>query len=66
MQSKLLNILACPKCHSLLDINEKEQTLRCQHDHLVYTIMDGIPVLLEEEAHTFSESFTDQNSEEIR
>jgi uncharacterized protein len=46
---ELLEILACPKCHSRLELKGEDQLL-CPVDRVVYPIVDGIPVLLIEEA----------------
>jgi uncharacterized protein YbaR (Trm112 family) len=45
---ELLEILACPKCHTKLELKEPNQ-LRCPMDRVLYPIIDGIPVLLIEE-----------------
>ena len=45
---ELLEILACPKCHTKLELKEPDQ-LRCPMDRVLYPIIDGIPVLLIEE-----------------
>ena len=50
MDSKLLDILACPLCKGPLQYAKSQQTLVCRADRLAYPIRDGIPVMLEEEA----------------
>jgi len=50
MDSKLLDILACPVCKGPLILNRPGSELVCRADRLGYPIRDGIPVLLEEEA----------------
>jgi uncharacterized protein len=45
---ELLEILACPKCHTKLELKGPDQ-LRCPMDRVLYPIIDGIPVLLIEE-----------------
>lgn len=45
---ELLEILACPKCHTKLELKEPDQ-LRCPSCRVLYPIVDGIPVLLIEE-----------------
>ncbi|HSN71254.1 MAG TPA: Trm112 family protein [Steroidobacteraceae bacterium] len=52
MDSKLLDILACPLCKGPLRYARAEQVLVCRADRLAYPIRDDIPVLLEEEART--------------
>ena len=46
---ELLEILACPKCHTKVELKEPDQ-LRCPHCKVLYPIVDGIPVMLIEEA----------------
>lgn len=51
MDSKLLDILACPICKGPLQYSKVRQVLVCRADRLAYPIRDGIPVMLEDEAH---------------
>lgn len=48
----LLDVIACPQCHSGLTHNIRDQELACKNSTcgLVYPIRDGIPVLLIDEA----------------
>ena len=48
ISQELLEILACPKCHTKLEFREPAQ-LRCPNCKVLYPIVDGIPVLLIEE-----------------
>ncbi len=50
MDSKLLDILACPVCKGPLILHRPTSELVCRADRLGYPIRDDIPVLLEEEA----------------
>ena len=54
LEAGLLEILACPACHSPHKEQEQEQTteLICtgQNCGLAYPVRDGIPVLLVDEA----------------
>ena len=50
MDSRLLDILACPVCKSPLKYDKRGEQLICKADRLAYPIRDGIPVMLEEEA----------------
>ena len=50
MDSKLLDILACPVCKGPLVYRKSENELVCKLDRLAYPIRVGIPVMLEEEA----------------
>ena len=55
MDSKLLEILACPLCKSSLRYNKEAQELICKADRLAFPIQDGIPVMLEDAARTISD-----------
>ncbi len=51
---KLIDILACPVCKGQLVYNKSGNELICRIDRLAYSIKDGIPVMLEEEARKMS------------
>lgn len=46
----LKEILACPRCKGPLDFHEDHHEIHCQKCRLVFSIQDGIPVMLVEEA----------------
>ena len=50
MDSKLLDILACPLCKGPLTWHRDAEQLVCRVDRLAFPVRDGIPVMLEEEA----------------
>jgi len=50
MDSRLLDILACPICKGPLVYRKQTQELVCKVDRLAYPVRDNIPVMLEEEA----------------
>lgn len=50
MDSRLLEILACPLCKGPLVYRREAQVLVCRADRLAYPIRDDVPVMLEEEA----------------
>jgi uncharacterized protein len=50
MDTRLLEILACPVCKGPLKHHREAQVLVCRPDRLAYPIRDDIPVMLEEEA----------------
>jgi uncharacterized protein YbaR (Trm112 family) len=50
MDSRLLDILACPICKGPLVYRKQAQELVCKVDRLAYPVRDNIPVMLEEEA----------------
>lgn len=54
MDAKLLEILVCPLCKSPLVYRKSEQELVCKADLLAYTIKDGIPVMLIDEARAMA------------
>jgi len=55
ISQELLEILACPKCKSSLELDENRQGLVCKSCKLVYEIRDGIPIMLVDEAKPLSE-----------
>ncbi len=54
MDSKLLDILACPLCKSPLIHDKAAQELICKADKLAFPIKDDIPVMLEPEARVIT------------
>ena len=48
ISEELLEILACPKCHTKVEYREPDK-LYCPNCKVVYPIVDGIPVMLIEE-----------------
>ena len=50
MDSRLLEILACPICKGPLKYQRDAQVLVCRMDRLACPVRDDIPVMLEEEA----------------
>jgi uncharacterized protein len=46
----LLEILACPACHTSLRVDERANELVCTGCGLAYPVRDDIPVLLVDEA----------------
>lgn len=53
----LLEILACPKCHTKIQFREPDR-LYCPSCKVLYPIVDGIPVLLIEEGKPEAEAST--------
>ncbi|MFT6077018.1 MAG: hypothetical protein ACJA02_000472 [Myxococcota bacterium] len=47
---ELLKILVCPLCKSDLQYDRDAQELICQDSKLAYKIIDGIPIMLIDEA----------------
>ncbi len=54
LDSKLLDILACPLCKGPLTWRAEERELVCRAERLAYPVRDGVPVMLEEEARRLS------------
>jgi uncharacterized protein YbaR (Trm112 family) len=50
MDTRLIEILACPVCKGPLKYQRDAQWLVCRMDRLAYPIRDDVPVMLEEEA----------------
>jgi len=50
MDKSLLNILVCPICKSHLSYNKAQQELVCMIDKLAFSIKDGIPNMLTQQA----------------
>lgn len=50
MNKKLLEILACPICKGKLIHDKTHNELICPVDRLAFQILDGMPVMLEQEA----------------
>lgn len=55
MDTKLLEILACPICHGNLKYHKANKELICKVDQLAYPIHDGIPVMLIDKARKLTE-----------
>ncbi len=54
MDTRLLEILACPICKGTLIFQRDAHVLVCRRDRLAYPIRDDVPVMLEEEARQLS------------
>lgn len=50
MDTRLLDILACPLCKGPLKHERDRAALVCRMDRLAFPIRDGVPVMLVEEA----------------
>ncbi|AIR91583.1 Trm112 family protein [Pseudomonas cremoricolorata] len=55
MDTKLLDILACPITKSPLKLSTDKTELISKSAGLAYPIRDGIPVMLESEARTLTD-----------
>jgi uncharacterized protein YbaR (Trm112 family) len=54
MDSRLLDILACPICKGPLKYQREAQVLVCRMDRLAFPIRDDVPVMLEDEARVLT------------
>ncbi|AXA33991.1 Trm112 family protein [Francisella adeliensis] len=54
MDQSIINALVCPECKSELYLDKERQLLICKADKLAYPIVEGIPVMLVEEAQKLS------------
>jgi uncharacterized protein YbaR (Trm112 family) len=54
LSPELLEILVCPLCKGSLNYDEKNNELICLESKLAYKIIDGIPVMLVDEARKIS------------
>jgi uncharacterized protein YbaR (Trm112 family) len=54
IDSRLLDILACPACKGPVLLDRAAHVLVCRFDRLAYPIRDGIPVMLENEARVLN------------
>jgi uncharacterized protein YbaR (Trm112 family) len=50
LAAELLDILVCPKCKGELEYRQQPESLVCHACRLVYTVEDGIPIMLIDEA----------------
>lgn len=55
MDNKLLDILVCPVCKGKLSYENESKELICRFDKLAYPVLNGIPVMLEDEARKIEE-----------
>jgi uncharacterized protein YbaR (Trm112 family) len=54
VDTRLLDILACPLCKGPLQHVREAAVLVCRADRLAFPVRDGIPVLLENEARVLA------------
>ena len=52
MDTKLLDILACPLCKGPLKLTDDKSELICKADGMAFPLRDCIPVMLESESRT--------------
>jgi uncharacterized protein YbaR (Trm112 family) len=54
LETRTLDILACPVCKGHLQYRRESQVLVCRIDRLAYPIRDDMPVMIEEDARQLS------------
>jgi len=54
LDTRLLEILACPLCKGPLLNQAAAQVLVCRADRLAFPVRDGVPVMLETEARVLN------------
>ncbi len=55
LSAELIAMLACPKCKGNIEPAEGGMFLACRPCRLKYPVVDGIPLMLIEEAKEFGE-----------
>ncbi len=50
---KLLEILVCPKCRGEIKFDEEDNKIICENCRLKFEILDGIPIMLIDEAEDY-------------
>jgi len=50
MDTRLLEILACPSCQAKLVYDKKKQELVCRFEHIAFPIKNNVPELVMEQA----------------
>jgi uncharacterized protein YbaR (Trm112 family) len=56
MDTKLLELIVCPVTKGPLEFDREKQELISRSARLAYPVRDGIPVLLENEARTLTDT----------
>ncbi len=56
MDTKLLELLVCPVTKGPLEYDREKQELISKSARLAYPVRDGLPVMLETEARTLSDT----------
>ena len=56
LDTRLLEILACPLCKGPVAYRPLEAVVVCRGDRLAFPVVDGVPVMLENEARVLASS----------
>jgi uncharacterized protein len=54
LDTRLLDILACPLCKGPVHYRRIEGVIVCRADRLAFPVVDGVPVMLENEARVLN------------
>jgi uncharacterized protein YbaR (Trm112 family) len=54
VDDRLLDILACPICKGPLKYQRSAEVLVCRAERLAFPLVDGVPMMLEEDARTLN------------
>jgi len=54
VDTRLLDVLACPLCKGPLKFDRQAAELLCYADALAFPVRDGIPVMLDNEARALT------------
>jgi len=54
MDKKQIEMMACPECHGKLEYLKESKELSCEKCQLAFPVLDGIPVMLIEEARSLT------------
>lgn len=60
LDKRLLELLVCPVTKGPLVWRPEAQELWCRASRLAYPVRDGVPVMIEDEARTLSDSELEQ------
>lgn len=55
IKKELLEILACPQCRGMVELNATGNGIVCRNCALLYEIRNGIPIMLIDEAKPLTE-----------
>jgi uncharacterized protein YbaR (Trm112 family) len=66
LNPKLLELIACPNCHSSFQHLPKASGLYCPHCQLLFPIREGIPILLPEEGVPYTPSSPEDMNQETK
>jgi uncharacterized protein YbaR (Trm112 family) len=55
IKKELLEILACPQCKGMIELNAEGNGIICRTCKLIYEIRDDIPIMLIDEAKPLEE-----------